>query len=164
MNTKQTVFVNEYLKCWNASEAARRAGYNGKSNVIGAQLLANLSIKAEVDARIAQLKMSADEVLIRLAEQARGSHADFAGVNLRDDLKDHPKAHLVKTIITDVYEDAKGKIHHKMRLELYDAQAALVHIGKVHGLFTDKIEQSGELKITITRDESPLTETPPETE
>lgn len=98
------------------------------------------SIKAEIAARIAELKMSADEVLIRLADQARGSHADFTEVNLREDLKDHPKAHLVKTVVTDVYEDKLGKIHHKLRFELYDAQAALVHLGKAHGLFTDKLK------------------------
>jgi phage terminase small subunit len=143
VNTKQTVFVEEYLKCWNSSEAARRAGYNGRSNQIGSRLLTNVDIKAEIDARIAELKMSTDEVLVRLADQARGSHADFTEVNLREDLKDHPKAHLVKTVISDVYEDSKGKIHHKLRFELYDAQAALVHIGKAHGLFADRVEHSG---------------------
>lgn len=139
LNTKQTVFVEEYLRCWNSSEAARRAGYNGKANVIGPRLLADVSIKAQIDERIAELKMSTDEVLIRLAEQARGSLGEFTDVKLMDDLKDHPKAHLIKHLTTDVYEDKGGKLHYKTRFELYDAQAALVHIGKAHGLFKETI-------------------------
>ena len=137
INTKQRVFVEEYLTCWNSSEAARRAGYNGQANVIGPRLLANVSIKAEIEARLTEITMSANEVLARLAEQARGSLGDFTGVHLMDDLKNHSKAHLIKHLTTDVYEDKAGKLHYKTRFELHDAQAALVHIGKVHGLFKE---------------------------
>jgi hypothetical protein len=33
--------------------------------------------------------------------------------------------------------------------EMYDAQAALVHIGKHHGLFVDRQEQSGDVTLRI---------------
>jgi phage terminase small subunit len=135
MNTKQTVFVNEYLKCWNSSEAARRAGYNGKANVIGPRLLADVSIKAEIDARIAELIMSADEALILLSEQARGSLGDFGGVQVLADLEGHPKARLVKALTSDVYEDKAGKVHYKARIELHDAQSAILNVLKIHGKF-----------------------------
>lgn len=108
-----------------------------------AKLLANANISAEIDRRMKAKQMSADEALARLSDMATASHADFSNVNLRADLENHPKAHLVKTIIADVYEDSKGKIHHKLRLELYDAQAALVHLGKAHGLFADRVEHTG---------------------
>lgn len=137
LNTKQTIFVNEYLKCWNASEAARRAGYNGKSNVIGARLLADVSIKEEIQRRVDEIKMSADEALIRLAEQARGDMADFLkfedGVSLPFlDLKGANEKGLLRLVKKFKYNsDGKPEI------ELYDAQAALVHIGKAHGLFNN---------------------------
>lgn len=59
MNTKQTVFVAEYLKCWNASEAARRAGYS----VIGARLqgtrmLALPEVQEIIKAEIEKRKVS----------------------------------------------------------------------------------------------------------
>lgn len=149
LNTKQTVFVEEYLKCWNSSEAARRAGYNGRSNQIGSRLLTNVDIKAQIDERIAELKMSTDEVLIRLAEQARGSLAEFTDVQLMADLKDHPRAHLIKHLTTDVYEDKLGKLHYKTKFELYDAQAALVHIGKAHGLFNNDAGSSEDKPLIV---------------
>lgn len=142
MNTKQTVFVNEYLICWNSAEAARRAGYNGKSNVIGPRLLADVSIKAEIEARVKDLLMSADEALIRLSEHARGDLGEFADIQLIGDLKKHPKSSLVKKLTTDVYEDKNGKVHYKTHFELYDAQSALDKIMRYHGLYNDKVELS----------------------
>lgn len=48
MTTRQQKFVEEYISCGNASEAARRAGYKTKSNVVGARLLAKDSIKQKI--------------------------------------------------------------------------------------------------------------------
>lgn len=135
MNTKQTIFVNEYLKCWNASEAARRAGYNGKSNVYGPTLLANLSIKAEIRRRMDEMTLSADEVLAGLSEQATVSIADFLKPNSLeiDPVKVHEKGHLIKSLSWTQYGP---------KIELYDNQAAKVHIGKVHGMFTENFKVS----------------------
>lgn len=149
VNTKQTVFVNEYLRCWNSAEAARRAGYNGKSNVVGPRLLADVSIKAEIDARLAEIKMSADEVLARLADQARADMGEFLrfedGIKLPFlDLKTANEKGLLKLVKKFKY-NAEGH----PEIELYDAQAALVHIGKAHGLFTDKVEHSGNVSANL---------------
>jgi phage terminase small subunit len=140
MNTKQQIFVNEYLKCWNASEAARRAGYNGDANTVGPRLLANVGIKDEIKQRVTELTMTANEALVRLAEQARGDIGNFLkfeeGVRLPLlDLKganEKGLLHLVKKF--------KYNSEGQPEIELYDAQAALVHIGRVHGLFSDKVE------------------------
>src|SRR5262245_59115390 len=77
LSPKQQAFVEYYLTTWNGAEAARRAGYNTKPNVQGARMLANASIQAAIQARLAELKMAADEVLTRITEQARGSMGDF---------------------------------------------------------------------------------------
>ncbi len=74
---RQRRFVEAYLQCWNASEAARQAGYNGQSNVIGPRLLAKDSIKAAIERRMRELKVSTDEILVRLTAQARGNLAPF---------------------------------------------------------------------------------------
>ena len=139
LRKKQQVFVEEYLRCWNAAEAARRAGYSEKTaRTIGQQNLTKLDISQAIDARIAELKMSANEVLTRLADQGRGSMEDFVDVNKGTiDLakaQRRKKLHLVKSYSnTD-----KGA-----RIELYDAQGALEKIGKHLKLLTDRKELSG---------------------
>lgn len=143
LSNKQRVFVEEYLTCWNASEAARRAGYRGAADVIGPRLLGNVGIRAAIEARIAEKAMGADEVLLRLGDQARASFSDFL-TNGDLDLgkaERNGKLHLIKGYaVSD-----KGAV----RIELYDAQAALVQLGRHHGLFVDKQEISGSLGFSI---------------
>jgi hypothetical protein len=129
LNNRRRVFVEEYLKCWNASESARRAGYKGKSNVAGPRLLANDSIKAEIERRLDELKMSADEVLVRLADQARASSGQFIDEHGHIDwAKVKEQGHLIKGIS----QTSRGD-----KIELHDVQGALQLIGKHHGLFAD---------------------------
>lgn len=143
---KQQVFVEEYLKCWNATEAAITAGYSERSAYsIGHRMLKNDEVLEEIKARITEKSMSADEVIIRLAEQARNNIGDFITVDDGswtldlDAIKEN--GHLVKRI-------KNGP--HGPEIELHDAQAALIQLGKVHGLFVDRQEVTG-------KDGAPLT-------
>jgi phage terminase small subunit len=78
LTRKQLVFVAEYLKCWNASEAARLAGYSAKTAyAIGSRLLRNVEVKAAIDAAVEQIQMSANEALIRNTQVGRGDLGDF---------------------------------------------------------------------------------------
>jgi len=148
LNNKQQAFVSEYLTCWNASEAARRAGYNGQANVVGPRMLANVSIKAEISQRLKEKHLSADEVLYRLAEQARGEHSAYLLPN--------------GTVnYGAILEDGKGHLIHKVKqtkygneIEFYDAQAALVHLGRAHGMFADRVEVSGKVELGHTVDQA----------
>lgn len=139
LSAKQRIFVVEYLSCLNASEAARRAKYATKANVQGARMLANASIALAVDLGFQLQAMPANEVLARIADQARGSMDDFldeAGdIDLRRARK-HGKLHLVK---------ARSLTKEGERIELYDAQAALALLAKQLGLLVEKIEHTGEL-------------------
>lgn len=147
LTAKQEAFIEHYLTCFNAAEAARRAGYKvASARQQGSRLLTNVNIAARVRERIAELKLGADEALVRLAEHARGSMAAFVSVDDGGEaVLNLAKAatlnqlHLVKRIkwkksVSDFGESVEQEI------ELYDAQAALVHIGKHHGLFPNKIE------------------------
>lgn len=143
LNDKQRVFVEEYLTCWNATEAARRAGYSElTARSQGQRLLTNVDIDAAIKARLAAKVMTADEVLVRLSEQARGVQSAYilpeGVVNMRQLVADG-KAHLIKGIKETKY----GK-----DIEFYDAQAALVHIGKHHKLFTEQVQHSGNVNTT----------------
>lgn len=134
MTPKQQAFIEEYLKCWNASESARRVGYNGKSNVVGPRLLANVSIRAAIENRLSEMTMQANEVLVRLTEQARGTHGQYIRDNGRVDLTRlvaDGKQYLIKSIKETKYG---------LDIEFNDSQAALVHIGRHYGLFTDNVD------------------------
>ena len=150
MNNRQRVFIEEYLRCWNASEAARRAGYKGKANVTGARLLANVSISAEISRRLQELQMGTDEVLIRLTRQARGSMADFLDTETSQiDLARAERAGMLDLIKS--FKHSTGKVE-TVSIELYDAQAALALVGRAHKLFVDRTELSADedTQIAIT--------------
>ena len=155
---KQRAFINEYLICWNATEAARRAGYaEASARISGSKNMSNANIAAEIQRRIDEMAMSADEVLLRLGNQARGSIGDFLTVNdngdFAIDLTD-PTADLslIKKLkhTRKTYTDKDGNTEttDDYYIELYDAHAALVDIGKHHGAFTEKVELSWRDRLT----------------
>lgn len=155
LSNKQRVFIDEYLICLNASEAARRAGYNGKSNVVGSQLLANLSISEEITRLLKERHLSADAVLARLGDMALGNLSEFADIQTNADLGNaRERGHLIKKFKRKITRDKSGSEYEEIELELYDAQAALVHIGKAHGLFADRVEHSGKVEIDHTFEQS----------
>lgn len=132
--------VAAYLKTYpKSSYDAARAN--------SSRLIANDNVQAEIQARLNELKVSADEVLVRLADQARGSMGDFLkfydGVNTPfldlQAAKEKGLLHLVKKLKYN--KDGQPEI------ELYDAQAALVQLGRHHKLFTD----NAEMNITLAK-------------
>lgn len=142
LTSKQQAFVEHYLSCWNATEAARRAGYSEKSAYTsGHRLLKNAEIAAAIKQRLDELTMSADEVLVRMAEQARGVPDDcfqviggLIGVDF-ERLKERGLLHLIKKLTYD--RDGRPQV------EFYDAQSALFQLAKHHGLLVDRTEVSG---------------------
>ena len=142
MNNKQRVFVEEYLSCWNGAEAARKADYKHPRQQ-AVRLLSDINIQEEIQKRLQEKCLSADEVLVRLGEQARSLSKeyidDFGFVNFKK-LKADGLIHLVKKI----KRNQQG-----IEVELYDAQMALVHIGRHHKLFTDKIEGNVDTRVIV---------------
>ena len=135
MNKKRRKFVEEYLKCWNASEAARRAGYAHPGQQ-GHRLLKNVEeIQQAIKQHLAETAMEADEVLARLSDQARADIADFITVDEETgkfsiDLRESKgKTHLIKS----AKETKDSTI-----IELYSSQSALVQMGKAHGIFEER--------------------------
>lgn len=154
LTNKQRLFVEHYLTCLNAAEAARRSGYSAKSAyAIGSENLTKPEIKAAIDERLQEAAMSADEVLRRLADHARGTLEDFISGQalIAPDKAEETDGEPVAA--TGPYVDlekarALGKMHllkkfkvdkdGAVTIELHDPQAALVQLGRYHGLFLDK--------------------------
>jgi phage terminase small subunit len=142
MKKKQRVFVEEYLQCWNASEAARRAGYNPKAAPFTShRMLKNVNVAAAIRERLEEKRINADEVLVRLTEQARSEQTKYmlpdGSIDLARLLAEG-KGHLIKSIKENKY----GK-----QIEFHDAQAALALLGKFHSLFTDRIISQVSVKV-----------------
>jgi phage terminase small subunit len=159
LSNKQTVFIHEYLVDFNATQAAKRAGYSAKTAAsIGAENLTKPEIKAAIQALIDEKVMSKDEVLTRLADIARGDVSDLmalttAGYTLElmvrnetGDLVPNPKTKLIRKIhqkvITYLAKTADGEDREIIDtdIELYSAHDALRDIGKYHGLFVDRTD------------------------
>ena len=146
LTNKQKVFVEEYLKDFNATRAALKAGYSEKTAYsIGWENLRKPEIKTEIEKRLADRTLTADEVLVRLGEQARADYSAYLtprGVDL-EGLLAAGKGHLIKSIKETKY----GRV-----IEFYDAQAALVQIGRHHQLFTDGVANTGEFQLKVVYD------------
>lgn len=151
MRDKQRVFIEEYLKDWNATQAAIRAGYSERTaRQIGHENLAKPDIAAAIQQRISEKAMSADEVLTRLAEHARGSMGDFldiSAVGFEIDLysaKEKGLLHLIKKVrmrtVTTLSKDGTETETHDIEIELLDQQNALIQLGRHHKLFTDNTD------------------------
>lgn len=155
LTNKQRAFIEAYLACgFNATEAARRAGYSEKTaRSIGAENLTKPDIVAEISRRMADMAMPADEALARLAEHARGDIRAFVSTDERgipDGFSlsaDRPLHRVKKVSVTD-----KG-----WSFEMYDAQAAIVNILKVHGKFVDRVAIESELQAALERLHAGLT-------
>lgn len=160
LSPKQQAFIEHYLTSWNATQAAIAAGYSQKTaRAIGSENLTKPDIQAAIQTRLAALKMSADEVVTRLTEHARGSLAPFldidaAGALRGFDLGDGKPLHLLRkaSVIT---RTMKGTTEKTIMIELHDPQAALVHLGKHYKLFTDNVALSGQLGVKTYQTVSP---------
>jgi len=149
---KQRIFIDEYLKCLNATEAARRAGYQGGDavlRVVGCRNLTKANIAERIAAHFKASAMSREEVLERLGEIARAEYTEYlteCGTVKLKELLEAGKGHLIKGI----KETAHGR-----QIEFYDAQKALVDIGRHHALFVDKqqVEHVGEATIRVVYEE-----------
>jgi len=140
LSAKERVWLNEYLKCFNATEAARRAGYKHPP-----QLGPRLKKKHEdlIGEALAEQVVSPGMLLSRLADQALNLGMDFIdsqGIVDLDALKAAGLMHLVKSVKHDRWGNSV--------VEFHDAQAALVAIGKHYKLFTEQSAFDGTITIT----------------
>jgi hypothetical protein len=137
---KGRLFVEYYLGAanGNATEAAWRAGYTAPEKA-GYRLRHDPDVRALIDQRLAMLALTANEVLGLLSDQATSTIADF----LSFDEAGQPHIDLK-------YARAQGKLKlirklnctrdGRVEIELYDAQDALVHLGRHLKLFTERVE------------------------
>lgn len=142
LNAKQQQFINHYLTGFNATQAAIAAGYKETSaHAIGWENLRKPEIAEAIKRRLSETAMTADEVLMRLAEQARGDIDDVLTESGELDIEKArllSKTRLVKRLTNRRLRRSSDKGETEeivISVELYDAQAALKLLGDNLGLW-----------------------------
>lgn len=136
LTDKQQVWLEHYLTCWNATEAARKAGYKDPYKS-GYENSKKLYIREEIAARLAAKKMTADEALARLSDIARGDMTDFLAVQRNGlavlDMNAAERAG--KLFLVKKYKETK----YGFEVELHDPMRALELIAKHHGVLRENV-------------------------
>lgn len=119
LSAKHAKFVAEYLKDLNATQACIRAGYSKKTaKQQGSRLLTNAAVRAAVDAKGEKLLEKADVT----SERIVGEFARYAFAPKLDDFSGRP--------IGDGYPEVEPR----------DRLKALESLGKIKGLFVEKVQ------------------------
>ncbi len=143
LTAKQQAFVDHYLTCFNAAEAARLAGYSEKTaRSIGYENLTKPDIQKEVSARVSELTMTADEALLLMTRIARGDLSQYiyddGDIGIKE-LKESGDGRLLKkykrTRNTTRRKNGDEFESESIDFEFYAADAALRGILKIHGKY-----------------------------
>ena len=148
---KQRAFIQEYILDYNATQAAIRAGYSTRTaKEQGARLLSNVNVSDELQKEVAKRSVrtgiTADRVIQELARIALVNPADIN--NMDDSARDDTAA--INGYKVRTYTDKDGIIKTETDIKLCDKIRALELLGKHIGIFTDTLNLSGGIKITMT--------------
>src|SRR5690606_9707206 len=93
LTAKQQLFVDDYLIHFNATKAAKTAGYSEKTAYSqGQRLLKNVEISAIVETRLKESRMNSDEVMKMMKDIAGSNINDYMKIVQRERIKHVPKS------------------------------------------------------------------------
>jgi len=161
LTPKQAAFVQEYLIDLNGTRAAIQAGYSkATAQEQSSRLLSKVIIQAAIKERMAErakrTEIDQDWVIVRLAAIAGTSMTDLVswgpeGVRVKQSSSlDYNQAYSVKKVkdkrlIKISSEDAADEVLDiQFEFEQHDKLKALELLGKHVGLFSDKLQVSGD--------------------
>lgn len=156
---KQKRFANEYLIDLNGTQAAIRAGYAKKNaDVQAVRLLGNVRIKEYLQVKQDKLKEKTEvtqEMIINelkkigFSDMRNFSAWGSSGVRLEasSELSDGDAACVAEVSETTTKDGGS------IKFKLHDKVKSLELLGKTLGIFTDKLEHTGDLNINVTLDD-----------
>ena len=149
---KQRAFVEHYLgeARWNASEAARRAGYKHPGQQ-GHRLLKNVEVKRHIVDQLHAMGATTEALMARWLQRIEADISPFVDGNGLDveDLKEAGFGFLIKGV---------RKTKDVTNIELRDPDKAEEMLAKHLGMFVEKREHSGEVEVTIKHDHDGMAE------
>ena len=165
LNEKQKNFCREYIKDFNGTQAAIRAGYSKKTaGEISFQHLKKLEIQTYISELTKALahkqEITAERILNEFAKIAFSSIAHLHNTwidrkdfdELTDDQKDCIES--IKTRTRTVLGDDQAYVVEEILIKLYDKQRALENLGKYVGIYEQDNNQKA-ININFgTEDES----------
>jgi len=154
---RQRAFIDHYTaNGFNATQAAISAGYSLETaRQQASRLLSNVHITSEINRIYQQNTMSAEEILARLSEMARGDLGDVwdetSGQVDWKQTRALGKSGLIKRIkhktIRTSTDDGKEIETFEDEVELHDPLKAMHLLAKVHGMLIDRLQISVEDQI-----------------
>jgi len=158
LTEKQKRFVEEYLIDLNATQAAIRAGYSVKNaDKIGPELLGKTrvaeAIKQAMAERSKRTGITQDRVLRELAKVAFVNPTDVINMDeatIRDDANREDTAAIASIKVKTIPAEDGDIVEREVKM--CDKLKALELIGKHLGMFTDKIDFSGDVGVKIVDD------------
>ncbi len=131
---RQIQFAQEYVIDFNGKQAAIRAGYSARSaEVTACKMLRTAKVRSEIE------RLLADDV------------------GRRNEIRERNINELIPLAYTDAAVETKtDKDGNVIEVSFRDKLRAIELLGKMHGLFTDKVQLSG--SIGVVRDFSKLTD------
>lgn len=159
MTDKQKFFCREYLRDFNATQAAIRAGYSHKTaRFIASELLTKPNIQE-------QIKKAADDInertnndieriITELQIVAFGCLKDVAdwgqaGLTIKDSEELEDEARIVSEISETKTSTKDDVTTSTIKIKLHDKLRALEMLGKYHKIFTDKVEHGFDKPVEI---------------
>lgn len=163
LTKKEAAFVSEYVKTWNATKAARESGYK-YPHVSGYKLLQVQEVKEAIDDVIKKTRMTADQAVTRLTQQAEFDFSQFfifeyvpvlENGQPKLDSAGNPMTRYEQTGVNWKAVEKYGYLVKKISytrqgrpvIEFVDSQKALELIGRAHGLFTDNVNVSAQASV-----------------
>jgi phage terminase small subunit len=141
---KQALFIDAYLtNGFNQTQAAITAGYAKVSAHVEAhKVIRKPAVRAEIDRRMRDYRISADEIMGRLSAIARANIEDLIDDNGNLDFKRARQRGALAAIrsITQTVNKA-GDV--KTRIELHNAQEALKTLGHAANVLRDNLAVAG---------------------
>lgn len=158
LTEKQKRFVEEYLIDLNATQAAIRAGYSTDSaKEIGHENLTKPHIRACIDKEIAERSkrtgVNQDRVIRELARLAFINATDVINLNqatVIENANEDDTAAIASVKVKYIPTSEGEGVEREIRLT--DKLKALELLGKHLGMFKDKVELSGPMKVQIVDD------------
>ncbi len=154
LNDNQLRFCEEYLVDFNATRAAKAAGYSEKTaRTIGSKLLTHVDIQSKIKELADDvMKKSGDprlRVILELQMIAFGDMKDFmewkdGKIEWKDSKLLGDKTRLVQEIAESYSANGGSR-----KIKLHDKLKALEMLSKYYGLFKDQVEHSGEVTTKV---------------
>jgi phage terminase small subunit len=154
LSERMALFIAEYQKDFNASRAAKAAGYKWPDKM-GSRLLKVPAIKAALGASVAQKLEKIDISVERtLNEVGRIAFFDPACLFENDgslkrlaDIDPDSRAAIAGVEVTEIFDGAAGEQKHVIgllkKVKLSDRLSALDKLMRYHALYKDRVEHTG---------------------